>query len=178
MNSSNSNEYQKSSSIMLYKRSKSKMIYPLKDYIHLNYECQELVQEAEENPEKMFFISQCLLEGINGFPQNTQLAISYLKKSVDGGFIEAVTFYSNMLMKGNMVPQDLQQAMVLLEKYSKECNGDIFFLLGKINKKMKDYTKSKNISRKHQNWVILNLCMNQVKCFSKVLDVVNLKKKL
>lgn len=120
MNSSNSNEYRKSSNIMLYNRSKSKMIYPLKDFIHLNYECQELVQEAEENPEKMFFISQCLLEGINGFPQNTQLAITYLKNSVDGGFIEAVTFYSNMLIKGNMVPQDLQQAMILLEKYSNE----------------------------------------------------------
>lgn len=83
------------------------------------------------------------MEGKNGFTQNTQLSVSYLKRASENGCLNAAVYYARILTKGEMIPQDLVQANKLLKKYSKSENGDVILLLGKISKKEGNHTKAK-----------------------------------
>ena len=103
----------------LFKKSKSrKTLYQAQDFDQLDQFCQQLVQEVEEDAQLQFKVGQYLMEGKKGFSQNTQLSVSYLKHASEYGCLNAAIYLSRVLIKGEVMPQDLLQASKLLKKYN------------------------------------------------------------
>ncbi|KAK8892813.1 hypothetical protein M9Y10_030061 [Tritrichomonas musculus] len=133
----------------LFKKNKSKKpLYQAQDFDQLDQSCQQLIENAEDDADCQFKVGQYLMEGKNGFAQNTQLSVSYLKQSSKNGSLNAAVYYSRVLIKGEVIPQDLVQAKKLLKKHSNSENGDVLLLLGKIRKKEGNLSKAKKYFEK------------------------------
>ena len=125
---------EKSKRFSLFKKSKSQ-----KTLITLpNDECNSILREAENDAEKQFFIAKSFIEEKNNFPLDIENGISYLKRSIKGGCIDAVVYYCQMLIKGINIPKNLDKAKKTLKKHLKSKNSSILFLYGKVKKKEGD----------------------------------------
>lgn len=98
---------------MIGKRS----LFPYKEYVKLNEESQKIIEEANEDPEKQFNIGISLIEGRENFPLNTQIGLKFLQKSMENGCIKSIIYYCEMLIKGRIIPQNLEKAMKIAQKY-------------------------------------------------------------
>lgn len=121
---------------------KNKIFYPQEEYEQLNHECQALIHEAETSLDTQFYIGKCLIDGKGNFPQNTAIGINYLENAISKGSIDAVLYYSKMLIEGEIIPRDTLKAKKYLKKYLKQNNASIFLLYGKIKKMSKKYTSA------------------------------------
>lgn len=135
----------------LFKKNKNKILYPLHEIDNLDTKNRQLVEESAGDPNKEFKIGQFLIEGKEGFPQNAEIGLSYLDHSVKGGSIEATIYYSRLLIKGEIIPRDIEKAKKLLKKFKKANNGSILFFREKSRKSKKIIQKHSNISRSLQN---------------------------
>lgn len=124
---------------MIDKRS----LFPYKEYVKLNEESQKIVDEANEDPEKQFNIGISLIEGRENFPLNTQIGLKFLQKSMENGCIKSIIYYCEMLIKGRIIPQNLEKAMKIAQKYFTKEEAAYSLIIGKIEKKKKNYEKAK-----------------------------------
>ena len=66
-----------------------------------------------------------------------KIAVKYFEQAIGGGSLDAVKVYSNYLIKGKIIPQDLDKAKKILENRLKDHDETVQFLYGKILKKEK-----------------------------------------
>lgn len=117
-------------------------VYPSRQLKTLPKQCQDLVKEANDDIEKQFELGQYLIEGTNNFPQSTQLGIRYLEQSSENGSVEAAIYYSNILIKSNLIPHDYEKAKTILSPYLDSENPEVYHYYGLVNKKEKNYNES------------------------------------
>lgn len=73
--------------------------------------------KADKGDEDMMFIvGQSLLDGTNGFPQDTELGLKYLEESVEQDNDEAAELYSQLLFVGKIIEKDVEKATKMIEK--------------------------------------------------------------
>lgn len=139
---SESKEKSKSKRFSLFKKSKPKMIYPSQEFHNLKISNQKLVEDSIGDPEKEFIIGQNLIEGKDDFPQKTEIGLQYLEHSVKGGSIDGTIYYCRLLIKGDVIPPDIEKASKLIKKLKKSNNGSVLVIQGKIKKKKNEHTKA------------------------------------
>lgn len=115
----------------------------------LSEECQGQVVEAENDPEKQFYIGTFLIEGKEGFPLNIDLGVKYLEMSISYNNIESTYYLCEMLFKGKMVEQDLEKAKKYLSKQLIANDSRIDILYSKICMKEKNYKEAIKYFEKH-----------------------------
>ena len=79
-------------------------LFPFVLYNNLDEESKKLVNEAEDSPKKQFVVGKYLIEGQFNFPQNSQIGIKYLKKSICNECLDALIYYCKMIIKGSLIP--------------------------------------------------------------------------
>ena len=122
-----------------------KSLFQFKDYCKLDEDCQKILDDVEDDPEKQFKVGVSLIEGHEHFPQNTQIGLKYLNKSIKNGYLESIVYYCKMLIKGQIIPQDLLKASKLIRtKLNNEQRGIASYLLGIIEKVKQNYEDAKN----------------------------------
>lgn len=118
-------------------------IYPFQKYMKLKEDCKKIVQEAEKDPKKQYEIGIHLIKCQYYFPQDIELGIKYLRKSIKGGCKDSLIYYFKMLIKGKVIPQNIEKARKLLDNnILKNDKGTYYFLLGLLEKKQKEYKKA------------------------------------
>ena len=65
----------------------------------LSKECQKIVEESKNDPNKQFYVGQSLIEGKNDFPQNIQLGFQYIFKLNKEKNIDSIIYYVKILLK-------------------------------------------------------------------------------
>ena len=135
----NPKEKTKTKHFSLFKKSKSKS--NLSDTTN-NKESNSIINESENNPEKQFQAGKSYIEGKDGFPVDIEKGIKLLKKSIHAKNTEAAVYYSRMLIKGDIIIQNLPKAEKILKKHMKEKVPSVYLLYGKIMKKEKNYAKA------------------------------------
>ncbi|KAK8897592.1 hypothetical protein M9Y10_015551 [Tritrichomonas musculus] len=118
------------------------LTYPYKEYAKLDEIGKKLVDEAGEYPSKQFDIGISLIEGREHFPQNTQIGLKYLKKSIEKDFLESIIYYCEMFIKGKIIPQDFDKAKKIADKKLIKHESEYSMILGKISKKKNKYEES------------------------------------
>lgn len=121
---------------------------PFNVFTKLNEKSQILVKEAENDPEKQFIVAISLIEGYDGFPFNTQLGINYLKKSYKKGCINSLIYYCKLLIKGKIIPKNINKLTKLLDSYLKDNEALYMLLKGKNYKNEKNYEDAINCFKK------------------------------
>ena len=91
-------------------------LFPNNEYSKLDENTKKIVINANKDPEKQFIVGISLIEGREHFPQNTQIGLKYLKESINRGFNKSIVYYCEMLIKGRIIPQDLNKAMKIAKK--------------------------------------------------------------
>ena len=114
----------------------------------LRAECQELVKEAELDPDKMYEVGEALIDGSEGFTQNTELGIRYLENSANEGCEDAITYYGRLLIGNEIIPQDVEKAKSVLTKSLDSGNSLVSLLYGKAIKKEGDTEAAKKYFEK------------------------------
>lgn len=87
---------------------------------------------------KQFEVSKSLLEGENQFPINIELGKQYLNKSLKNKCIESIIYTVKLLIKENIIQQDLNKAKRILHNNHHIIDSRLFVLKGKISKKRKE----------------------------------------
>ena len=98
--------------------------------------------EYDNDPRKQFLIGKKLIES-NDFNGK-----KYILNAINGGCIDAVIYYSTILIEGTLFPEDLETAKTYLQSQFKSNNATIFFLYGKIMEKEKNLIKQKEFFEK------------------------------
>lgn len=117
--------------------------FPKDQFDLLDEKSRNLVNEANNNPNQQFLLGKYLIEGEYGFRRNIEIAIKYLNYSIDESCIESAVYYSNMLIKGDIILQDIKKALSILSKFLSTNDPNILFLYAKIMKKQKKYQVAK-----------------------------------
>lgn len=73
--------------------------------------------KAENDPELQFKMTKYLIDGQKLYPQNTSLGIKYLKFSMKNGNTESAIYYSEMLIKGKVIPRNIKKKKKKLINY-------------------------------------------------------------
>ena len=71
---------------------KQNYLYPKDLFSLLDMKNRKIVIQSRRDPEKGFFVGKYLIEGINNFPQNTELGIKFLEDSMEKGSSDSL-FY-------------------------------------------------------------------------------------
>ena len=118
-------------------------LFPFKDFMKLNDKCKQLVLDANNDSDKQFTIAKSLIEGLDYFPFNSQVGIKYLKHSFKSGNIEALIYYCRLLIKGNVVPSNLEKAKKIVQIKLNDQEALSLLLMGKIMKKEGKFDEAK-----------------------------------
>lgn len=118
------------------------LFYPLVEYYKLSKACQKIVDESQTDPSKLLFVGKSLIEGTNEFPKNIKLGIQCIEESIKQNNIEAILYYSSILMKGDIIKCDLQKSNEYLSKIDPNQDSRVYVLKGKISYKMSKFKES------------------------------------
>lgn len=110
--------------------------------------CKILIEEAEKDPKKQYEVGRNFIKGLNSFPKNVERGVEYLRQSIEGGNIDSFILYNKMLIKGDKIEENIEEAKENLQKYSDTDNPDILFLQEMIEEKEKNYEKANEILQK------------------------------
>ena len=92
-----------------------------------------------------------MIECRDSFSRNTQIGLKYLKKSIEAGFIKSAIYYCDMLIKGKIIPQNLNKAMKIAKKKLANQVEIFSMVVGKIEKKKGNYKEAiKNFEKSIQ----------------------------
>lgn len=127
---------------------KQEKLFPLKEFDDLNEICKKIVEEAENDPEKQFLVGTFLIEGKNDFPQNIEIGIKYLERSISKGCLDSVVYLSQILIEGKLIPSDFLRAKKYLSQYLNKDDGRVFLLYGKILKKENKKSEARSYFQK------------------------------
>lgn len=90
------------------------IIFPSSLYIKLDSQCQSIINEAESGDfNSIHSIVINLIYGKKGFPTDPELAILYLKEGIKLGDTKSMLFYGDMLIEGELIPQNYKAAVNL-----------------------------------------------------------------
>ena len=119
--------------------------FPIDEFNKLDKSCQDLVNQAKNDPEKQFIVGRSLVEGKDNFPKDIEIGVKYLEKSVTENCTEALIYYCQMLVQGTVIPSNVEKAKKYLKKSQKESQKDarVSLLYGRIMKKEKNFTDAK-----------------------------------
>lgn len=81
----------------------------------------------------MFEVGICLIEGKNDFKVRT---------AIKKGNIDSSVYYSRMLVKADLIPEDLEKAEKILNKCSMNENSEVPLLFGLIMLKREEFKKA------------------------------------
>ena len=118
------------------------MLYPRSEFDTLKKPCQELVKEAIRDSSKQFFVGRSLIEGDNDFPVDVNLGLKYLEESIKCKSIDSIIYLTIMLIRGDIIKEDLERANEILSKISPSQDKRIFSLKGQISLKKNKYSES------------------------------------
>lgn len=125
-----------------FKQPKQKLTFPELLLKNLNEDNKQLVKQAENDDEKQLSVGINLIEGKNGFSQNTELGIKYLRKSLKNGNIEATKYLSRVFLEGEIVPTDPDKVIKYLTDFLPEKDATVYALYGKACKQKDDFTNA------------------------------------
>lgn len=112
-------------------------------YFHkINHEFKRIVEDAINDLEKQFQLSQHLIEGQFNFPFNAQLGIQYLKQSIRNGYSESLIYYCQLLINGKVIPKNHAKVKKILETKFKSQESIYSFFIGKLLKNEKKYSEA------------------------------------
>lgn len=114
---------------------------PLSNFEKLNESYQILVHEAKQEIEKKFELGKSLIEGTNGFPKDIELGLTYVKQCNEQKYIDSIIYYTHMLIKGEIIPQDIEQPNECLSIVGTTSDRQVLLLKGKICSKMDENLK-------------------------------------
>ncbi|KAK8857781.1 hypothetical protein M9Y10_016193 [Tritrichomonas musculus] len=118
--------------------------FSYKEYSKFDDEHRRFINNAGNDPEKLFIIGRSLIEGHIYYPYNAQLGILYLKESLKNGNKESAIYYCNFLIKGKIIPQNFIKARKLIKNKLMDNQSNYFLLEGKIYKKENKYKDAMN----------------------------------
>ncbi|KAK8839443.1 hypothetical protein M9Y10_031797 [Tritrichomonas musculus] len=118
------------------------LLYPLEEFNKLNKSCQSIVEEARNDAEKEFIIAKSLIEGQNEFPKNVEIGLSYLEQANKQKYLDSKIYYIRMLIKGNIVPQNLKKAEIYLSEVNSVKDKRLFVLRGLFLLKFDKYAEA------------------------------------
>lgn len=124
------------------------LLYPLIDYEFLDDDCKKLVKDAQFSHLKKFVVGRNLIEAAQNFPSNTQLGMKYLQSARLQGSKESVIYLAKMFISGEVVPQDFEEARQILNDIKDDTDADRLVLLGKIERKEKNFSKAREFFQK------------------------------
>ena len=131
------------------------VFFPYESFENLAESCKKIVREAEKSRKKKFIVGKNLIEGKSNFPLDVQLGIKYLQKSRSEGSNDSRIYLAKMFIDGEIVPNNYEEARkIISEVDSFEEDGHCLYLLGRIEKKKKNYSKAKEFfqqSSQHGN---------------------------
>lgn len=112
-------------------------------YNKLDEKSKILVDESVNDPKKMFLVGKSFVEGRESFPQNLEIGVRFLTNSIEN-CVHSLVYYCELLIQGSIIPQYLTKARKLIQ--TKLANNEELssLLIGKILKKEKNYTQSKD----------------------------------
>ena len=58
------------------------LLYPLDEFNKLSKDCQTIVIDAKNDPDKQFILGKSLIGGENNFTTNVELGFQYIKQSM------------------------------------------------------------------------------------------------
>lgn len=91
-------------------------IYPSSQFVFLDSSCQNLVKSAEKGDSIMMVaVADSLIKGTHGFTKNVETGVKFLKKAAELDNTEALEMYASMLVKGDVIPSDLEKARKIVE---------------------------------------------------------------
>ena len=99
--------------------------------------------EIDDDPQEQFVMGRNLIERTSDLPKNIEKGISCLMKSIDKKCFDAIIYYSKMLIKGNIIPKDIERAKSYLKGNLNDSNA--MLLYGQILKKEKKYSEAINM---------------------------------
>ncbi|KAK8897369.1 hypothetical protein M9Y10_015313 [Tritrichomonas musculus] len=140
----------RSKSLFNYKKDSDQEIsYPIDEFNKLDQSCQNLVKMAKSDPGKQFIVGRYLIEGGGNFPQNIEIGMKYLQKSVSENCTESLMYYCQMLIQGKLIPRDIEKAKRYLKKNLKD-NKDarVSLLYGQLMKKESKFSDAKKFFEK------------------------------
>lgn len=110
----------------------------------LDKSCQIMVNQAQNDSYMQLSIGINLIEGSNNFGQNIQLGVNYLKESIENGCIDAAIYLCNLLIKGEIIQRNLNEAKKYLLKFFDYNNPQIQYLYGKVAKMQNKYQEARD----------------------------------
>ena len=139
---SQSSEKIKPKQFGLFKKSKSKILFPIQEFNNLNETNKKLVEDSAGDINEEFKIGQLLIEWKENFSQNVEVGLLYIEHSAKNGSQDAAIYYSRLLIDGEVIPRDLEKAEKLLNKFKKGNKGTVFLLKGQIKKIQNNHSKA------------------------------------
>lgn len=121
----------------------NRISFPIDDLRKLNEKGKNLISIAEYNPDFQFLVGKNLIEGLEDFPKNPQLGIKYIKNSMECECCDAVLYYCQLLVDGQVIPKDIKKAKKELKKNFKLNDSRLYFLYGKILAKENKLSEAK-----------------------------------
>ena len=106
------------------------------DLSRLSESNRVLVKVADAgNAEDCFNLAQNLIEGKNGFRENFEAGLRYLKRSVDSDNVDAINYYADMLTTGVYLPSNLELAAEIYEKGVEKRSSESMVRLAMLKKR-------------------------------------------
>lgn len=125
-----------------------KLLCPEEYFDNLDEKRQYIIEQAENDPFKQYMVGHFLVEGVEGFPQETDVGVQYLEKSIAAGCIEACCYYCNLLIRGQFVSLDIELAKSYLEPRLKSHDGIVYLLYGRVMRKLERFDEARKYFRK------------------------------
>lgn len=122
--------------------------FPTDLYDQLTPKMKKIVDEANDDSEKSYILGSYLVSGNKGFPKDVTLGVEYLKRSIEGGNLNAVLLYNRMLIIGKKIEKNLEEAKENLHKFDHLHNADVTFLQAMISHSEKDYDTAVKLLKK------------------------------
>lgn len=89
----------------------------------LNIAYQNIFNEEKIEPEKQFLIGKSLIEG----KSNINLGLKYIEASAKSGFIDSIIYYVKLLIKGEIIMQNLKLAQEYIENITEVNDDRLYF---------------------------------------------------
>ncbi|KAK8883118.1 hypothetical protein M9Y10_045766 [Tritrichomonas musculus] len=96
-------------------------IFPSSQLEFLGESRKKYVEDAERtDSDAMTYVGKCLIDGADGFPQDTKSGVKFLSKAIIFDNEEAMVTYGELLIKGEKVEKNVKKGVQILKRASNE----------------------------------------------------------
>lgn len=122
-------------------------IYPESKFVLLDENSQNLVKLAEGGDSKMMVtVANNFFKGSQGFPNDIEIGMKYLRHAIEMNNIKASEIYASMLIKGDLISKNIEEASQIVEhliQINSPNSKKLWFEI-ELTKSKPDYWKIKN----------------------------------